>query len=311
MRKPGRCFIYLIITFAILGFAHSQPIFDAKLFSKNQEAVAQPGRHFLILSALPDDPALIAIERELNRQNKSYKTLIATRDSLTDEVLFDENGRGLYSGVILTEGNLVYFDGNGWRSAFDAAEWERLWAYEKRFKIRQLSLYSYPGAVPEDYGLRLLRPIDTSLQAYPVRTTAKGKEIFGQFLDSFALSNAYAYLSVLEPVVGIDSSPLIVDASANVLAVFSVFDTRERIALTMSHSMNAEHSQKLLPGLVEWLSLKVLEAPVQQATRASELSLEYIVFLLSLITLAILLASWLAKRYQSKRRIARRPQMHT
>ncbi|MCA9836274.1 MAG: hypothetical protein KC422_05145 [Trueperaceae bacterium] len=294
--KLGRYFSDFVATllFLVAPFVGAQPLSNSGT-----------GAHILIIAALQDDPALIAMEEVLNAQNKSYKVLLATQDKLTDEVLFDANGKGLYSAVILTEGNLAFYDGSGWRSAFDQQEWEKLWAYEKTYGARQVSLYTYPGAEPEDYGLRMVQPVDTSVRAVSVSVTDKGKEIFGQ-LAPFVVSGAYGYLSKLEPVIGVESTPLIADETDNIMAVYSSFEGRERIALTMSQNRNAEHSRLLFPGLISWLAASPGVTLTSEITSTRTLTLEYILFLVGLSILAILLSSWLIQRQRAKKQ--RRPQ---
>lgn len=291
-----------IISLFLLCFltVHAQP------FVNNETNPSLASKHILVIAALADDPALIMAEESLNGASKSYKTLIATRETLSDKLLYDASGKGLFSAIILTEGNLAYHDGSGWRSAFDQEEWEKLWSYQKTFGVKQVSLYTYPGASPEDYGLRLVQPIDTTLRPQPVMLTEQGKEILKPELEQFNVTGAYGYLSRLEPVAGVSNTPLIVDEKGNILAVYSSFEGRERIALTMSQNRDAEHSKLLFNALINWLSLPLsnISSTSPEAVNNQPLTLEYFILLAGLITLALLLANWLFQRQKAKRRMA-------
>ncbi len=280
-------------------------VIQAQTFLKNtSETQSITGTHILIVAALPDDPALIAMEEALNARGKSYKALIATHETLTDDLLFDPSGKGQFNAVILTEGNLSYHDGSNWRSAFDTQEWEKLWVYEKTYDVKQVSLYTYPGGSADEYGLSLVQPIDTTLRPYAVMTTEKGKEIFNPLLEQFNISGTYGYLSQLKPVLGVNSTPLIVDDKGNILAVYSTFEGRERIALTMSQNRDAEHSQKLFAGLISWLTPSLAISTTLETVKGQTLTLEYLLFLTGFMIIALLLANWLIQRYKNKRRLS-------
>ncbi len=304
--KLSRSFLFVLITSILLNLATAQPT----LPNLTRQGSSNPAtsNHLLIITALQDDPALVALENELNLRGKSYKVHIATKEVLSEDNLVDPTGKGLYSAVILTEGGLSYFDGNNWRSAFSSQEWQRLWNYQQSFNVKQLSLYTYPTNSPEDYGLRLVEAIDTSLQSHTVQVTAQGKELLPQVPESFELKQAYTYLSKLEPVDGMISTPLISDAAGNVLAVHSVLDGRERIALTMSQNAEAVHTQLLLGSLFDWLVpvAPIVSTSTSTATQGSY-TIEYFLLLVGMIILAVLLANWLLKRQRAKRHMSRQP----
>jgi hypothetical protein len=299
----------LILTLTVCGigvFAFAQPSISTEQLNEanKQEKSSITKDHLLIISARFDDPGLIATEAYLNEIGKSYKTLIATNETLTDDKLIDSSGKGLYEGVILTEGALSYNDKGSWKSAFDSEEWLRLWSYERRFSVRQVSLYTFPSNDPEDYGLRLVKPLNTAQTPLEAKFTPEGQTTLNNFNQTLNIKNAYTYLAKLEPSAGIKVSPLLIDSSGYILAVSSEQEGRERLAFTMAHSDFSEHTKQLLPGMVRWVSQT---AVVNQTTSNKLFSpgLEKILIIDALIIIAVMLIAWLKRRQMVKRRIHR------
>ncbi|HEX8867583.1 MAG TPA: hypothetical protein VF821_18135, partial [Lentzea sp.] len=91
----------------------------------------------------------------LDRIGTPYDVLLARTEQLTADRLLRPDGTGRYSAVLLTDNALLQPDGaGGYVSAFDAAEWQALWSYERTYRVRQVSLYTSWGTFPEDYCLR-------------------------------------------------------------------------------------------------------------------------------------------------------------
>jgi hypothetical protein len=103
------------------------------------------------VSADGTEPTFGLWKSTLDREGVPYDTMIATQaPPLTAGQLADGTTRAKYQAVILATGNLAYFDGSVWGSAFSTDEWNTLRAFEAAFGIRQVSAYIFPG--PE-YGL--------------------------------------------------------------------------------------------------------------------------------------------------------------
>ncbi|CAN5803066.1 hypothetical protein BH24DEI2_BH24DEI2_14180 [soil metagenome] len=211
----------------------------------------------LVVSANATDPGLNAVTTLLGTMGLPYETLIADRDTLTEARLVAANGDGRFQGVVLTDGSLAHFDGNDWGSAFSGDEWNLLWDYEQAFKVRQLTLYAYPGTYPEDYGLRVAGYQDTNAAPYPVALTNAGRSVFKsvQPTAKVPLRYAYTYLTQVEPTSGVSATPLLQDAAGNTVAALAPSqDGRERLVLTTAQSPYLLHTQLFGYDLVNWVT---------------------------------------------------------
>ena len=211
----------------------------------------------LVVSANASDPSLSAVTTLLDTMGLPYETLLAEEDTLTEARLVAANGDGRFQGVVLTEGGLGHLSGGDWVSAFDNDEWNLLWEYERAFKVRQLTLYTFPGTYPEDYGLRLAGYQDTTAAPYPVALTSAGRDVFKsvQPTAQVPLRHAYTYLAGLEGSTGITATPLLQDAGGNAVAALSPSpDGRERLVLTVAQSPYLLHTQLLGYDLVDWVT---------------------------------------------------------
>ena len=91
----------------------------------------------LILTANETDPAAEAVQKLLAQREVPFKLLNVRSLELT-QALLQTATAPLYSGVILTEGNLAYEENGSFLSAFSEAEWAILYAFEQQFQIREL-----------------------------------------------------------------------------------------------------------------------------------------------------------------------------
>jgi hypothetical protein len=200
-----------------------------------------------------DYPALRAF---LDQVGVPYDTLLATETELTPSRLAGASG-GNYQGVVLTTGNLTYYDAATaqWRSAFTDAEWATLWDYERRFGIRQVTSYTYPAGPPESYGLDLVGVQDTTSAPLGATLTDAGRSVF-PYLNAAAtvtFRNAWVYLArVSDPA---RTTPLLVTPGGHAIAsVTRSADGRENLAVTAANNPFLLHSQLLSYGLVNWVT---------------------------------------------------------
>ena len=212
----------------------------------------------LVVSATAGDPGLAAITAMLDQIGTPYDVLLAADRPLTADALVRADGTGNYQGVVLANGSLAYESSPGvWESAFDWAEWNLLWQYERDYAVRQVALYTYPSTYPEDYGVRATGAADTSASALHASLTAAGREVFTylQANADIGIRYAYTYLGTLDASGGVSATPLLQDANGDVLAVSSTSaDGRERIALTFASNPWLMHAQLLGYGLVDWVT---------------------------------------------------------
>lgn len=212
----------------------------------------------LVVASDASDYGLSSARSILDQVGAPYEVLLAAHDPLDEQLLYHDNGDGRYQAVILTSNNLAYFDGVNWASALTPDEWNTLWAYERHFGVRQVSLNSYPSNYPEDYGFRFTGIRDTTSTALEARLTPAGRATF-DYLQSSAkvpIRYAYTYLAEVDPATtSTQVTPQLVDASGNVLAISSVSsDGRERMALTFAHNPYLLHTQLIAYGLVDWVT---------------------------------------------------------
>ena len=128
-----------------------------------------------------------------------------------------------------------------------------LWNYEAAYKVRQLSLYTYPGSYPEDYGLRDAGAASGSAD---VRLAAGASSVFTDIKagSTLPIRYAYNYPATVTPVAGMTTTPLLTDASGRVLAATSTTAGRERLALTFAQNPYLLHTELLGYSLANWLT---------------------------------------------------------
>lgn len=237
----------------------------------------------LVIGTTPEDPGLQAWRALLDQLGAHYEVLLAATQDLTPSVLEDASG-GRFQAILLSTNNLAYESAPGvFESAFSPVEWERLWEYQRRYGVRSVSLYTFPGpgnpnpsyADPEDYCIRSVRdagdegvrtenPADNppgNPPPYPavrMTLTPEGRALFNYLNPSaeILLQNTYIYpvrLATSQESPDCTVQPLLEDSSGNVLGVFSYSaDGRERIALTFAHNPYLNHTQLLGYGLIRW-----------------------------------------------------------
>jgi hypothetical protein len=66
-----------------------------------------------------------------------YTLYVASRSpgGFTPAMLSD-GGHAFYQGIVLTTGTLAYFNGTAWTSAFTTSEWQTLWDYQAKYRVR-------------------------------------------------------------------------------------------------------------------------------------------------------------------------------
>lgn len=212
----------------------------------------------LLISPTADNPSLEALTALCDQLGVPCDTLVAAKEALDPERLVAPNGDARYQGVFLTDNQLAFERAPGvWESAFSADEWNVLWDFGRDHGVRQVSLYTFPGTFPEDYGVRVAGYKSTDETPYPASLTAAGRTVFSSLKPGaqVPIRYAYTYQASLEPGTGVSAQPLLTDAAGNVLGVTSTsVDGRERLALTMAHNPYLLHTQLLGYDLVRWVT---------------------------------------------------------
>jgi hypothetical protein len=186
-----------------------------------------------------------------------YDVLDASAQPLTMDTLVRGDGVGRYQGVILTSSALLMpsSEPGPLPSALDSTEWQTLFEYERAYRVRQLALFGWPGAVPEDYGLRAVDGAATTLTT--AQATPEGQRtLLDLTAQAMQVLYAYTYPAAVVPVPGVASTtPLLTDPQGRVLAATSTTsDGRERLLLTTMQAPTLPHTQLLGSGLLEWLT---------------------------------------------------------
>ncbi|GGI80205.1 Agd3-related carbohydrate-binding protein [Deinococcus wulumuqiensis] len=210
----------------------------------------------LVLSSGAGDFGLSSAVSMLKESAIPYDVFDASTQPLTMDTLVRGDGVGRYQGVILTSSALLMPSSTPGPlpSALDSAEWATLFEYERAYRVRQLALFGWPGAVPEDYGLRAAGDATTLTTA---QATPEGQRALPDLTPRpVQVLHAYTYPAEVVAVSGVSSTtPLLTDPNGRVLAAASTTsDGRERLLLTTMQAPTLPHTQLLGYGLMEWLT---------------------------------------------------------
>ncbi|GGP78483.1 hypothetical protein GCM10010185_60320 [Saccharothrix coeruleofusca] len=229
--------------------------------SSANTAAAEPNKvalRVLVIALDSADFGLPTWRAVLDRAGTPYDVLLAGSQPLTGERLLRPDGVGRYNAILLTDNALLHPDGaGGYTSALNTDEWQALWAYERAYRVRQVSLYTSWGTFPEDYCLRpgieggVGGPLNASL-------TSTGARFF-DYLKSSAtvpIRDSYLYRSTLAP--GCDAQALLTTGSHALGVVSTSTDGRERAALTFSSNEHLAQTDMLGHGLLRWATRGVL-----------------------------------------------------
>jgi hypothetical protein len=211
----------------------------------------------LVISADGQETDFQAIKAFLSQIGIPYDTLIATQTPLTSGKLWDGGVHGYYQGILLTTGNLIYYNASTgqWQSAFTDAQWATLWQYESMFGIRQVTLYTYPYGAPDNYGLNLIAYQDTSVTPLDVQLTTAGQQVFSYLNPNNPITIQYAWTylgTVISPTV---TTPLLVTPEGYAIASITKYpDGRQNLAVTTANNPDLMHSMLLSYGLINWVT---------------------------------------------------------
>ena len=228
---------------------------------------AVPGQHardpvdmkLLVISADGNETDFPAIKAFLSQIGIPYDVLIATQTPLSSSTLWDGASHGYYYGVILATGNLTYYNATvsppRWESAFDENEWQTLWDYESEFGVRQVTSYTYPAGLPDNYGLNLITYQDTTSAPLQATLTTQGKTVFSDLQPNSPITfkNAWVYLAkVISPAL---TTPLLQTAQGYAIASITAYpDGRQNLAVTAANNPYLMHSLLLSYGVINWVT---------------------------------------------------------
>jgi hypothetical protein len=224
----------------------------------NAETATSIDLKMLVISADGTEPVLGAIQATLRQIGIPFDTFIATKSAtpFSAALLSDGMGAGKYQGILLTTGNLGYAAPSGaYESAFTAEQWQALWNYEADFKVRQATLYTYPTALPHNYGLTPVSGVDSSVTPVVANFSAAGKTVFNYLNTANALTIRNAWTYLVKPIEAANPVPLLSTADGYAIAsVYTYPDGRQNLAITADGNANLVHSIALGYGIVNWVS---------------------------------------------------------
>ncbi|WP_291424981.1 hypothetical protein [Deinococcus sp.] len=263
MKRPAHLLVFLLLWLtAALGQGTSAAPAAALLPALTPGATLQPDKvmlKVLVLSSGAGDFGLSSARSMLQQSGIPFDILDASSHPLTGGDLVRQDGVGRYQGVILTSSALLTVaDAPGeQRSALTGAQWASLFEYERVFRVRQLALFGWPGAVPEEYGLRAVA--GAAVSQTTMRATPAGQALLALTAQPVPVIYAPSYPASVTADSpsgkGQHVVPLLTDANGLVLAATSTApDGRERLLLTMTQAPPLLHTQLLGYGLLEWLT---------------------------------------------------------
>ncbi len=210
----------------------------------------------LVISADGTEPVFAGIKSILNQIGVPYDILIASQSPLTAQTLSDGLGAGRYQGILLATGNLAYeASPNNWQSALTAAQWQTLWNYEADFRVRQVTLYTYPAGAPDSYGLTPIAAVGTDTTAIQANLTTAGQQFFDYLnpTSPISIKNAWTYLAV--PVSSTNPVPLLTTANGYAIAsIYTYPDGRQNLTITTDGNPDLTHTLLLGYGVINWVS---------------------------------------------------------
>ena len=211
----------------------------------------------LVVSADGTETDFPAITTFLDQVGVPYDTLIARQTPITATMLSDSPTHGKYDGIVLTTGNLVYFDPatQTWPSALTSAEWNILHSYQAQFKVRSVTSYTFPEAA---YGLAYVGYQDTLVTPLNATLTAAGSQVFSNVnaANPLPINGAWVYFgTVVNPAV---TTPLL-NATVNgatypIASVTTYPGGYENLAITAANNPQLVHSLVLSRGWISWVT---------------------------------------------------------
>jgi len=226
----------------------------------NTPMVAQSGAQacgidarILVIAADGTEADLPAIRQALEYLGTPYDVYVATAHSggLGASTL-SSGCRAFYQGVIVTTDGLFYQSSSGYISAFSAADFQTLIAFEQAFGIRQVTWYAYPTP---DLGFNY--PSSASAADVSATLTTAGQEVFpyvnsGPGSTPIPIRQAWTYLTTV-----LDSAtvPLLTDGAGHALAALHTYpDGRQNLVMTFDSNQYLVHAMILSYGLIKWVS---------------------------------------------------------
>ena len=129
----------------------------------------------LVIAADGTEVVLPGMISALRHLGVPFDVMYAKNQVLDASVLCNPSGMGQarYQGILLTTGSLGFQNASGgYESALTWEEWNLLWGYEAKYRVRQATFYTYPGSWPDNFGLSAPSAgVDTSVNPITAQLT--------------------------------------------------------------------------------------------------------------------------------------------
>jgi hypothetical protein len=207
----------------------------------------------LIIAADGNEPVLSAIQRAVEYTGIPYTLYIASKTpgGFTPGMLSDGGAHAFYQGIVLTTGSLAYLNGSTWTSAFSASEWQTLWDYQAKYRVRAAIGYVYPTA---DLGYGPSTGVDATTNPISATLTSSGRPVFSDVNadNPLVITKAWAYLA---PAAGTGTNVLLTDSRGDALALVRTYpDGRQVFSMTFDGNSFLVHSLALMHGVLNWVT---------------------------------------------------------
>ena len=207
----------------------------------------------LVISGDGTEPVLGSIRQAAEYEGVPYTLYVASKTpgAFTPSMLSDGGGHAYYQGIVLTTGTLAYFNGTMWTSAFNTSEWQALWDYQAKYRVRTAIAYAYPTA---DLGYGPATGVDATANPISARLTSSGQSVFPYVnaANPVVITKAWTYLA---PAAGTGTNVLLNDAQGDALALVRSYpDGRQVLSMTFDGNFFLIHSLTLAHGLMNWVT---------------------------------------------------------
>ena len=207
----------------------------------------------LVISADGTEPVLGAIRQAAGYAGIPYTLYVASNSpgGFTPAMLSDGGGHAFYQGIVLTTGVLAYFNGTAWSSAFNTTEWQTLWDYQAKYRVRTAVAYALPTA---DLGYGPATGFDATTSPISARLTSTGQSVFSYVnaVNPIVITKAWTYLAA---AAGSGTNVLLSDSQGHALSLVRTYpDGRQVLSMTFDGNFFLVHSLALMHGLMNWVT---------------------------------------------------------
>lgn len=208
----------------------------------------------LLVSADGTEPTFGLWKTTLEREGVPFDVIKAvTAPPLTAEQLADGPAHAKYQAVVLATGNLAYFDGTSWGSAFSTDEWNALHGYEAAFGIRQISAYVFPST---EHGLNTPCPTCAGDWGGTIgAVTPAGASTFPELVGPVPIENqSWGYEStIVDPAIFTTLA-----TGKNGVPMVGIYthpeDGRQELVVTVDANQYGRQGLLLPDGMLRWVT---------------------------------------------------------